>query len=270
MCGRYAASANPEELVEEFEIDSDQTGDQLVADFNVAPTKTAPVVVNRVPRERKDEAGVAPQRQLRLLTWGLVPSWTKTRPAGGASARMINARVEGLFDKPAYRRAAAARRALVPADGWYEWAPVDGAPRRSPKQPFFMTRRDGERVALAGIYEFWRDPALDPDDPQAWLTTFAVLTTAAEPGLAHIHDRMPVVLERDRWAGWLDPQLTEPDAVLALTEPPAPGRFVATPVSRLVGDVTNNGPELVRPVDLDGLQVDATTGEVIEDPLPGL
>lgn len=272
MCGRYAASANPDELLEEFEVDADQTGGQLVADYNLAPTKVAPVVLTRVPRELREDPDAAPQRQLRLLTWGLVPSWAKDR---SGAARLINARVESLFDKPAFRRAAAARRAIVPADGWYEWRRLGPSPR-APKQPYFMTRRDGDRVAMAGIYEFWRDPTLDPEDPNAWLTTFAVLTTAAEPGLAHIHDRMPLVLDPARWAAWLDPAVTQRAAVDDLVANPIEGRFEATPVSALVSNVANNGPDLVRPTETEavpdgrGETAGVRAGEAVDDPLPGL
>ena len=270
MCGRYAASADPDQLVEEFEVEDDETGG-LEPDWNVAPTKTAPVVVQRVRREDRraqdedDGPAAEPVRQLRSLVWGLVPSWSKDRSGG---ARMINARADSLLTKPAFKRAAAARRAIVPADGWYEWQKsptaldAKGRPR---KQPFLMTRRDGGRVALAGIYEFWKDPSVDPDDPGAWLTTFAVVTTEAEPGLDRIHDRMPVVLDHDRWAAWLDPSLTDPSAVRDLLEPPAAGRFVCVPVGTMVSNANNNGPELVRPLPVDELVgvVDPLTGELL-------
>lgn len=252
MCGRYAASATPEELVEEFEVAEDHTGGQVAADYNVAPTKRAPVVVNRVPGDREEHPDAAPVRQLRLLTWGLVPSWARDRKVG---ARMINARVESVFDRPAFRRAIGARRALIPADGWFEWRPLDGGPRPR-KQPCYLTRADGARCALAGIYEFWRDPALDADHPDAWLTTFAVLTTAAEPQLRQVHDRMPVVLDPDRWAAWLDPA-TDPGQVRALATGQPEGRFESTEVSTLVNKVAHNGPELLTPAG-----VDPQTGEL--------
>ena len=151
-------------------------------------------------------------RQLRLLTWGLVPSWAKDVKVG---LRTINARSESVLDKPAYARAATARRCLVPAEGWYEWqkSPTvtdrKGKPR---KQPFYVRRADGDTIAFAGLYEFWRDPTVaDNDDPQAWLTSFTILTTSAEPGLDRIHDRQPLVLDRSEWDAWLDPAVTDPD-----------------------------------------------------------
>lgn len=266
MCGRYAASANADELAEEFEVVDDRTGG-LEPDWNVAPTKSAPVVLERPRRPTDDdpEPSAEPVRQLRTLIWGLVPSWSKDRKGG---ARMINARTDSLFTKPAFKRAATVRRALVPADGWYEWQKSPSAldaKGRARKQPFHMRRRDGDRVALAGLYEFWKDPAAAPDDPDAWLTTFTVLTTDAEPGLDRIHDRMPVVLDRDRWDDWLDPTVTDREQVERLLEPPPAGRFVAVPVPLLVSNAANNGPELVEPVPVDELVgvVDPVTGELL-------
>lgn len=275
MCGRYAATANPDELVLEFEVEVDRTlepGRSLLAaaqdpppgrpDHNVAPTKQAPVVLARSPREDPDAPA---QRQLRLLTWGLVPSWSKD-PRG--AARMINARVESVGDKPAFARALASRRCLVPALGWYEWQASPTAPdaRGKPrKQPFFTARADGTTVAMAGLYELWRDPSLtDPDDPRAWLTTFTVVTGPAEPGLDRIHDRQPLVLEADEWATWLDPATGAADVLGLLQERPA-GRFTAHPVSSAVGSTRSNGPHLLDPLpsgELVGV-VDPVTGQVV-------
>lgn len=280
MCGRYAASKDTAELVEQLDIDLDATGEPSrsllvhpqsppagTPDWNMAPTKQAPVVIARAPRGSAPEAEV-PVRQLRLLTWGLVPSWAKDVKGG---IRMINARAETVLEKPAFRRAAASRRCLVPAQGWYEWqvSPVATDARGKPrKQPFFMHRVDGDVVALAGLYEFWRDPQVPADtDPEAWLTTFTVITTAAEPGLDRIHDRQPLVLERDDWGQWLDPGSTA-DGVHGLLlpdGPPAPGRFDAYPVSSAVSSSRNNGEQLLLPLARDELRgaVDPVTGEVV-------
>ena len=278
MCGRYAATANPDELVEEFEVVVDRTGEatrSLLAapqepsagtpDYNMAPTKRAPVVLTRAPRET-EEGPEEPRRQLRLLTWGLVPSWSTS--VSGA-ARMINARAETVLDKPAYARAAARRRCLVPAAGWYEWqvsptaTDARGKPRR---QPFFTRRADGSTAGFAGLYEFWRDPAVqDSEDPQAWLVTFTIVTTAAEPGLDRIHDRQPLVLEREDWGRWLDPRLTDADTVADLLAFRSPGRFEAYPVSAAVSSNRSNGAGLIAPVAADELHgvVDPMTGEII-------
>ena len=275
MCGRYASSSRPEDLVEEFEVDEDRTGQasrSILAtpqtppagqpDFNVAPTKQAPVVLTRAVR---GDADAAPERQLRLLTWGLVPSWSADVKVG---LRLTNARSESLLGKSSFARAAAVRRCLVPADGWYEWqaSPTaldsKGKPR---KQPFFIRRSDGEQLAMAGLYEFWRDKALAEDDPDAWLTTYAIVTTAAESGLDRIHDRQPLVLERADWDDWLDPAQNDLTVVKSHLEFSEPGRFDAYPVGTAVNSSRNNGEQLLLPLersDLVGV-VDPTTGEII-------
>lgn len=277
MCGRYATSRTPEDLIEMFEVEQVELPDvegAVSPDFNVAPTDANPVVLERPRESPADQPDVAPEvlpeaepgavRQLRWLTWGLVPSWSKDRSGG---ARMINARAETLLDKPAYRRAALARRCLIPADGWYEWQKsptekVNGKPR---KQPFYVRPGDDDGMAFAGVYEFWRDPDRHADDPQAWLVSYSIITTRAEPGLDVIHDRMPFVLPPDRWARWLDPQERDPDTVRALLEPPGPGRFVAFPVTTRVNSVRNNGPELLTAADPQALQgvIDPASGELI-------
>lgn len=275
MCGRYAASFSPDDIVDEFEVDDDRLAEHARSvlvnpqdppagkpDWNMAPTKQAPVVLTRVP---KDDPDAGPVRQLRLLTWGLVPSWAKDTKVG---LRMINARAETLLDKGAFAKAAVSRRCLVPADGWYEWqvSPTATDAKGKPRtQPFFIRRGDGEHCAFAGVYEFWRDKTKDGDDPDAWLTTYSIVTTAAEPGLDRIHDRQPLVLDRDVWQHWLDPTNTDPDEVRALIESPSAGRFEAWPVSSAVGSGRNNGEQLVLPIgesELHGV-VDPTTGEII-------
>ena len=219
MCGRYAASRRPEDLVVEFEAANATGGQQLPLDYNVAPTKEVHAVLVR--------RGV---RQLRVLKWGLVPSWA---PDATGGARMINARAETLVDKPAFRSALARRRCLIPADGWYEWAPSNDGPGR---QPYFITPADGSLLAFAGLYEVRDD-----------LVTCTIVTTAATGQLAAVHDRMPVVLGRARWAGWLDPESADPTRLLA-PDAGILGGLELRPVGRAVGNVDNNGPSLIAPV----------------------
>jgi putative SOS response-associated peptidase YedK len=193
---------------------------------------------------------------------------------------MVNARAETLLAKPAYRKAALTRRCLVPADGWYEWQVRPNEPAakgKARKQPYFVhpalvsspspgspspgspspgSPSPGSPspgsvtvagLAFAGIYEFWRDPDLAGDDPRAWLVSFAVITTAAEPELEMIHDRMPLVLPPERWDAWLDPRAQAQGDVQALIVPPPPGRFAAVAVTTRVNSVRNDGPELLEP-----------------------
>lgn len=255
MCGRYASSRRPEDLVEEFEIVDDRTPAVLDPDWNVAPTKEVYAVVERPPSREAGEAGEPAQRQLRTVRWGLVPSWAKDPAIGN---RMINARMETVAEKPAYRRAFASRRCLLPADGYFEWYPTSeltkaGKPR---KQPFFIRPRDGGVLAMAGLYEIWRDPTRDDDDPERFRWTCTVITTDAEDSLGHIHDRMPLMVERERWGRWLDPTASG-EALLDLLTPAAPGELEAYPVSAAVSNVRNNGPELVEPLPLADVPDDA-------------
>jgi putative SOS response-associated peptidase YedK len=260
MCGRYAASRGAGELAEIFEIEKWEPEETLVPDYNVAPTKEVHVVLDRPLKDAEDRR---PVRQLRKLRWGLVPSWAKS-PEG--AARMINARAETVHEKPSYRRAFAARRCILPADGYYEWVTgtqereleVEGKRKRPRKQPYFVTPADGSVFAMAGLYEFWRDRTLPDDHPRAWWVTCSVITTEAEQtplavapaegprSLHDIHPRMPLMLTPDRWDAWLDPARTDVDDLRTLLAPPPPGLMRAYPVSTAVSNVRNNGPELLR------------------------
>jgi putative SOS response-associated peptidase YedK len=244
MCGRYASSRRPEDLVEEFEIDKVEVKETLAPDYNVAPTKQVYAVVQR-PAEADDTPA---QRQLRTLKWGLVPFWAKEPSIGN---KMINARMETVHEKPAFRRAFAARRCLLPADGYFEWYPTEQKTKAGKplKQPFFIRPADGGVMAMAGLYEIWRDPTRDEDDPQRFLWTCTVLTTTAEDSVGHIHDRMPLLVEPDRYDAWLDPSNANVDDLKRLLVPAAPGRLEAYPVSTAVNSVRNNGPELVDPLE---------------------
>jgi putative SOS response-associated peptidase YedK len=247
MCGRYASSRKPEDLIEEFEVVDPRIEKPLAPDYNVAPTKEVYAVMERPPSKDSDEPA---QRQLRTLRWGLVPSWAKDPSIGN---RMINARMETVAEKPSFRRAFASRRCLLPADGYYEWYPTQQLTKsgKPAKQPFFIRPKDGGVLAMAGLYEVWRDPTRDEEDPERFRWTCTVLTTQAEDAVGHIHDRMPLMVERDRWACWLDPTVSSKDDLLGLLVPAAPGQLEAYPVSPLVSNVRNNGRELVEPIPLD-------------------
>ncbi len=229
MCGRYASSASRDVLVDTFELD--EVVDLPGPSWNVAPTDLVPAVV-----ERPAENG--PRRKLVPLKWGLVPSWSKDASGG---ARMINARVETVAEKPAFRRAFAARRCLLPADGYYEWYTTEqrDAKGKPVKQPFFIRPADGGLLVMAGLYEFWKSPGGE------WLSTCTVITTTATDELGRIHDRMPMVIGRQGWDDWLNPDFDgDPHELLHV---PAP-ELEAYAVSRAVGQVANNSPDLVVPL----------------------
>jgi len=241
MCGRYATSRTSSTLTQAFEADLVRLDAELEPDYNLAPTKPAPVVIGR-----RDADGSGPlQRELTVAHWGLIPGWAKDRSIGH---RLINARAETLAEKPSFKRAFAQRRTLLPADGYYEWyaggddGPVDsrGKPR---KQPFFIRPKDGSVLAMAGLHEFWKDP-----ETGAWVLSFTVITTTAEDAVGHIHERMPLMVEPGAWDAWLDPAPRPTAELLDLLTPAAPGLLDAYPVSTAVNNVRNNGPELIDPV----------------------
>jgi putative SOS response-associated peptidase YedK len=238
VCGRYAASANPDDLVEEFEV-VERPEQALEPSWNVAPTQDVYAVLERAPR---GESAEPPRRRLQVARWGLVPSWAKDAAIGN---RMINARMETVAEKPAFKKAFAKRRALLPADGYFEWyGEVKGK-----KQPFFIRPADCGVLAMAGLYELWRDPSVPADaETDPWLWTVTVLTTTATDDLGRIHDRMPLLVEKQRYAEWLDPAVDDPDELRGLLVPAAPGLLTAYPVATTVNNVKNNGPELVDPL----------------------
>lgn len=236
MCGRYASSVDPEELAELFAV-AEVDDDLPPASWNVAPTDLVPVVLERL----RDDQVV---RRLRPLHWGLVPSWSSDISGG---ARMINARRETLAERPAFRKALAARRCLLPADGYYEWYDTGArtAKGKPVKQPYFIARADGAPLAMAGLYEFWKDPNIEGE--AAWYLSCTVITTAAEDSLGTIHDRMPMIIDAEDWDAWLDPTATAPDAATTLLQVTQPQLLLPYPVSTEVNSVRNNGPHLVDP-----------------------
>ena len=219
MCGRYASSANPDDLVSHFRVE-EPPEEVLPPSYNVAPTDPVYVVM-----ERHDT------RLLRVVRWGLVPSWAKDAKGG---ARFINARRETVAEKPAFRAAYQRRRCLVPADGYFEWQQQGGH-----KQPYFLAARDRSPLAMAGLYEVWKGP----DEQLLWTCT--VITTEAADELGHIHDRTPLLVPPEAWDRWLDAEVEDPGQDLLV--PGTPGVLDAWPVPPAVGNVRNNGPELVEP-----------------------
>ncbi|MFD6309504.1 SOS response-associated peptidase [Streptomyces nigra] len=242
MCGRYASTRSPEDLAQLFRVTEWHPEEVLEPSWNVAPTDDVWAVLERRPRGAGEDA--PPARMLRPLRWGLVPSWAKDPRTG---ARLINARVETVHEKPAFRRAFVKRRCLLPADGFYEWEQLrDETSGKVRKQPYFIHPEDGGVLALAGLYEFWRDPAVkDDDDPAAWLLSCTIITTEATDAAGRVHPRMPLALPPDHYDTWLDPRHESTDDLRALLVQPAEGHLAARPVSTAVNSVRNNGPQLV-------------------------
>jgi len=246
MCGRFVSARKRLELLEEFGIERDRVPDgpepEPEPDYNVAPTKRIFAVIERPDPSARDDEPAA--RELRVVRWGLVPSWAKDASGGG---RLINARAETVAVKPAFRRAFAKRRCILPADGYYEWQAVT-QDSKTRKQPYYIVRKDGGALALAGIYELWRDEALPADHERAWLWTAAIITTQASDDVGQIHDRMPMTIAPQAWADWLDPGTSDPGQLQATMVPAMAGGLTSYPVSMAVNSVRNNGPELIRPL----------------------
>ncbi|MDE2333107.1 MAG: SOS response-associated peptidase [Rhodospirillales bacterium] len=220
MCGRYASQTPAAAIAERFGVGGAPPA--LAPSWNVAPGQEAPVI------RRHPGTGM---RHLDLLRWGLVPHWT--RDLQGAR-RPINARAETVAASAFFRDAFAARRAIVPADAFYEWRREGKA-----KQPFAAARADGDLLAMAGLWEGWRGP------DGAVLRSFVILTTDANAEMRPVHDRMPVILEPAAWDTWLG----GPAAALAALLHPAPaGTLRLWPVSRRVNAPTANDPELLAPL----------------------
>lgn len=248
MCGRYVTTSTVAELAERLDVDEVRAEEDR-PNYNVTPRVEVPIVA-----ETLTETGEH-RRVLDRVRWGLVPSWAKDLSIGD---RQINARAEGIAGKPAYRRAFAKRRCLIPADGFYEWKVVPG---RTTKQPVFIHPPEADGLfAFAGVYELWRDKA-DPDAP--WVRTCAIITTSANETLSSVHDRMPVILPREAWRTWLDPDNHDTGALAELLVPAPPGEVVWYPIRTLVNKPQNNFAELLEAVpgaEIDGEEVVAPDG----------
>jgi len=225
MCGRYSITTPPEAMQQLFGFEGPTPN--WPPRYNIAPTQPVPVV-----RASDDRSA----RVLELMRWGLVPSWSKEIP----KTVLINARAETVAEKPSFRTAFRRRRALMPADGFYEWL----RPESGPKQPFNIRRADGQPFAMAAVWEAWMDAE------GSEISSVAILTTEANAVLAPIHHRMPVILEASDWPRWLDCRdETDLEAPLSLCRPAPDDVLTATAISARVNAVKNDDPGLWEPVD---------------------
>jgi putative SOS response-associated peptidase YedK len=215
MCGRFVQDM--ESLIKKFqhlELESD-----LISNFNIAPSQEVPVIICE-----KD------QKTLVKLHWGLVPFWAKDKSIGN---RMINARIETIADKPAFRSAFKKRKCLIPACGYYEWKGKAGQ-----KQPYYIYT--GESFAFAGLWESW-----DKEDPP--YRSFVIITTESSKSIQEIHDRMPVILKPEYHEKWLDPNS---DDALSILQEGMVREFKYHPVSKRVNKAENNDKSLIDPIHL--------------------
>jgi putative SOS response-associated peptidase YedK len=218
MCGRYELHTHPAAIALAFGLKSPPA---LKPRYNIAPMQPVPIV-------RRNSEG---ERVLAEMRWGLVPRWAKDPSIG---AKLINARGEGIAEKPSFRMAFERRRCLLPADGFYEWKVVRGG-----KQPYLVARKDGAPLGMAGLYERW----LAPDGEV--LDTCTVITTDANDLLRDVHDRMPVIIAPEDYARWLDRSTS---AVTDLIAPFPSDALHVHPISTRVNAVKNDDPALLEPV----------------------
>ncbi|CAM3145047.1 SOS response-associated peptidase [Stackebrandtia soli] len=221
MCGRYASTRSSTDLATLFDAVDDTDG-RVVPGFNIAPTMPVPIV----RRSRRKE-----ERVVSAAVWGLVPPWAADPSSG---ARMINARVETVTTARSYRTPFRRKRCLVPADGWYEWQKLSNGK----KQPYYMTDPSGDPLVFAGLWEFW-------GRGDEGIMTCTVLTTEAVGDFARVHDRMPFVLAPERIPAWLGEVDAEVDELLRPAGMSYLSGIESRPVSRAVGNVRNDGPQLI-------------------------
>jgi putative SOS response-associated peptidase YedK len=221
MCGRFSITMPPDAMRGLFGYLDEP---DFPPRYNIAPSQPVPIVV----REQDGEGGS--RRRFLLVRWGLVPSWAKEMP----QSILINARAETIAEKPSFRGAFRHHRALMPADGFYEWKAVSG---KGPKQPFFIRRRDRKPFAMAAVWDIWMPSG------GSELDSCAIVTTEANETLKAVHHRMPVILDEKDWDLWLDPAATEKE-LLALLRPAPDDLMEAIPVSTRINRVANDDPSL--------------------------
>jgi len=227
VCGRYRLSRRKQIIAEHFEATPCE--EDWIPRYNIAPTQPVPVI-RQHPKE--------PRRVLSLMRWGLIPSWAKDI---SGSANMINARSETAATKLAFREPMRSRRCLVPADAFYEWRRNGTA-----KQPFCFEVNDGELFAFAGLWDGWKDPG------GQWLKSCSILTTTPNAVISQVHDRMPVILSKHDYDVWLDPGMTNVDAMSELLKPFDASLMRSYPVSSRVNQVQNDDEECAKPVEVSG------------------
>jgi putative SOS response-associated peptidase YedK len=233
MCGRYTLLAEANQLAEEFQVGNVVA---LEPRYNIAPTQNVPVVrlvgiaaPSSMAVVRKAETGGA--RRLDILRWGLIPSWAKDAKFG---YRTINARAETVATQPAFRDAFRKRRCIVPANGFFEWQ-KSMASGKEVKQPYYIRRRDGRPMGLAGLWDHWEGP------DGTIIESFTIITTEANELVLTLHTRMPVILHPEDYDAWLDPG-TETEQLQSLLAPCPPEWLIATPVSKQVNNTRNDDP----------------------------
>jgi putative SOS response-associated peptidase YedK len=239
MCGRFTAASQPSLLAEQFRAEPAAV-EGFGPSWNVTPASDVIVVT-------ADSDGA---RHLRALHWGLVPRWAKD---SSSRNQIINLRSETIREKKSWKSSLAKRRCIIPADGFYEWQDMG---KGNKKQPLYITAREPQSLALAGIWATWKGAeskdgkhgdGANGGGEELWTCT--ILTTTPNKLMSTIHHRMPVILPPDAWDAWLDPSNTDTEALEALLVPAADDLLAAWPVDLAVNSPRNNRPELTEPLE---------------------
>lgn len=229
MCGRLNMSLDPADLADELRLDV--VSYDYAPRYNVPPGSFVPIVVERLD----DDAQLT--RRLETASWGLVPGWAKDTKIG---FKAFNARSETVLEKPMFRQAIKRRRCALPIPGYYEWETTEDG-----KQPWMMSAAGPDPLFMAGLFEFWKQP------DQSWLVSTTILTMESAGHLQGVHHRMPVFLSRGHISEWIDPAVPSNDVPLLLESTLSqvdPASVTRHKVGRSVGNVRNDGPELIQPV----------------------
>lgn len=233
MCGRYALTATPEDILEFLSVIEI---DDFPSRYNIAPTQPILLVT---ATDRQAPGSNLPERQAVLARWGFLPGWVKDPKE---FPLLINARAETAIGKASFRAAMRHRRVLIPATGFYEWhrpAKEEGGKA----QAYFIRPKSGGIIAFAGLMETWSSADGSEVD------TAAILTTRANALIGSIHERMPVVIDPQDFTRWLDCKTQEPREVADLMKPAQEDLFEMIPVSDRVNKVSNMGPDVQTPVE---------------------
>jgi putative SOS response-associated peptidase YedK len=225
MCGRFVIHSLPEDILEH--LDGDLSGIDIPSNYNVAPSQPVFAII-------QDEKGW----ELVQLNWGLVPFWAKDISIG---SRMINARIETIAEKPTFKAALKRRRCLIPANGFYEWMGQKGR-----KQPYYLTLPSGKPFAFAGLWETWKSKG--PISDKTTYKSCTIITTDASDSVRSIHNRMPIILRSVAYKDWLNPNIQDPNELVAILKSQHIEKFKNYPVSKLVNHVKNNKPDCIDPL----------------------
>ena len=221
MCGRKTLTKDMQSIIEELAIEEWENPDNYLPSYNIAPTQTSPILIDNG------------KRSVRLMRWGLIPSWAKDDKFG---VRMINARIETVTEKPSYRNLVSSNRCIVIADGYYEWKS-----NGKNKTPYYLKNFDDKLLPIAGLYDVWKHP-------DGYLVpSYTIVTKDAQKELSRIHPRMPVILPHNHLDKWLQTENHSVSIALELAKN-AEQTLEIFPVSNLVNSAKNNSPKCILPI----------------------